>query len=114
MAALVFDTGNQRENLVVGGICYFGEFPLSFAASVGDVHVCHLLAQKAKDLILLALQNLHDEDSVEQENALQKEYATEFFSSLCSVDGALDEAAMEKISQSSSTQTSLSALLSGI
>ena len=46
--------------------------------------------------------------------ALQKEYATEFFSSLCSVDGALDEAAMEKISQSSSTQTSLSALLSGI
>ena len=60
ISALIFDIGNQREKNSWGGTCYYGEFPLSFAASVGDVHICHILQHKAQALLLQGLQHVHD------------------------------------------------------
>jgi ankyrin repeat protein/Ca2+-binding EF-hand superfamily protein len=45
---------NFEENML-GGSCNFGEFPLSFAAAVGDECVCHLLRARANQLIGAAL-----------------------------------------------------------
>jgi ankyrin repeat protein len=41
-----------------GGTCEYGEFPLSFAASVGDEHICHLICERADHLISLAVDGL--------------------------------------------------------
>jgi hypothetical protein len=45
---------NFEENML-GGSCSFGEFPLSFAAAVGDACACHLLRARAKELIDAAI-----------------------------------------------------------
>jgi hypothetical protein len=45
---------NFEENML-GGSCSFGEFPLSFAAAVGDACACHLLRARAKELIGAAI-----------------------------------------------------------
>lgn len=39
----------------LGGACNYGQYPLSFAAAVGDEHVCHLLCQRAEYLIHVAV-----------------------------------------------------------
>ena len=48
---LVAPFSRSKEKNEVGGHCCYGEFPLSFAAAVGDEHACHLLFQRASRLI---------------------------------------------------------------
>ena len=56
VAALIgrgFDAWRNEPN-EQAGVCY-GEFPLSFAAAVGDEHVCYLLYNRARCLIQAAV-----------------------------------------------------------
>ena len=74
--ALLIDAGSQREKNSFGGACYYGEFPLSFAATIGDKEICHMLGCKARDLLLLALKALHDSDG-EKDNEVAAETSTD-------------------------------------
>ena len=81
IGALLFDRGSQLEKNSFGGTCYYGEYPLSFAAAVGDVHICHMIERKAQDLLLEGLQELHDgSHGVHGEATVS--YATQFLAGL--------------------------------
>jgi hypothetical protein len=83
ISALIFDIGSQREKNSWGGTCYYGEFPLSFAASVGDVHICHILQRKAQSLLIQGLQHLHDhDDNTPLFSNRDEPYAAKFLASL--------------------------------
>ena len=60
-APLKYAFSRPTEKNEVGGHCCYGEFPLSFAAAVGDEHACHLLFQRASRLINMAVGN-YDQD----------------------------------------------------
>ena len=51
----------------LGGACNYGQFPLSFAAAVGDEHICHLLWARAQHLIHVAVYGIEDTHLVESE-----------------------------------------------
>jgi ankyrin repeat protein len=82
VGALLFDTGSQREKNSWGGTCYYGEYPLSFAASVGDVHICHLLDCKARDLLIDGLQHLQDNQVNHVGDSGNIPYSAKFLASL--------------------------------
>ena len=110
LMALMFNLGSQKEKLEIGGCCYYGEFPLSFAASVGDVHICHMLMIHARELVLQGLTALnHMEDvggelngQASQKQDAQALYATEFLAGLFSVLSKTKGGLFEKYSSQQS------------
>ena len=116
LMAVAFDLGSQKEKLEVGGCCYYGEFPLSFAASVGDVHICHMLMIHARESILQGLTVLnHMEDvggelngQASQKQDAQALYATEFLAGLFSL---LSKTKGELFEKNSSQQSKLLTLV---
>jgi hypothetical protein len=67
-----------------GGACNYGEFPLSFAASVGDECACHLLCARASRLIGEAI--LTDVGSLLRDKSTAGYIAMNGSSSFCSKD----------------------------
>lgn len=64
----------------LGGSCYYGEYPLSFAAAVGDEHICHMLVDKAELLLEMICNPMNEVDA--QANATARDQAKKLRESL--------------------------------